>query len=135
VGIGTYCVVYEYVQEIMKKLRLGGKIMAGEKVTILTKDNFEQEVLNSDNVVMVDFWAPWCGPCRAVGPIIDELAEEYDGKAKVAKLNVDDEGEVTEKFRIMNIPTIMVFKNGEVVEKLIGARSKSELASAIDKHL
>lgn len=134
-GIGTYCVVYEYVQEIMKKLRLGGKIMAGEKVTILTKDNFEQEVLNSDNVVMVDFWAPWCGPCRAVGPIIDELAEEYDGKAKVAKLNVDDEGEVTEKFRIMNIPTIMVFKNGEVVEKLIGARSKSELASAIDKHL
>ncbi|GAE88324.1 thioredoxin [Acetivibrio straminisolvens] len=109
--------------------------MAGEKVTILTKENFEQEVLNSDKVVLVDFWAPWCGPCRAVAPIIDELADEYDGKAKVAKLNVDSEGEVTEKFRIMNIPTIMVFKNGELVEKLIGARSKAELASAIDKHL
>jgi len=62
--------------------------MAGEKVVILTKENFEQEVLNSDKVVMVDFWAPWCGPCRAVSPIIDELAEEYDGRAKVAKLNV-----------------------------------------------
>lgn len=109
--------------------------MAGEKITILTKENFEQEVSGSDKVVMVDFWAPWCGPCRAVGPVMDELAGEYDGKAKVAKLNVDDEGEVAEKFRIMSIPTIMVFKNGEVVEKLIGARSKTELAGVIDKYL
>lgn len=109
--------------------------MAAEKITIITKNNFEEEVVNSDKTVMVDFWAPWCGPCRAVGPIMDELASEYDGKAKVAKINVDEEGEIAAKFRIMSIPTIMVFKEGEVVEKLIGARSKSELSEIIDKHI
>lgn len=109
--------------------------MATEKVTVITKNNFEQEVLKSDKAVLVDFWAPWCGPCRAVGPIVDELASEYDGKAKVSKLNVDDEGEIAAKFRVMSIPTIMIFKNGDVVEKVIGARSKSELSSLIDKHI
>ncbi len=109
--------------------------MANEKVTVITKNNFEQEVLKSDQAVLVDFWAPWCGPCRAVGPIVDELAGEYEGKAKVSKLNVDDEGEIAAKFRVMSIPTIMIFKNGDVVEKVIGARSKTELASLIDKHI
>jgi thioredoxin 1 len=109
--------------------------MANENVTVITKNNFEQEVLNSDKAVLVDFWAPWCGPCRAVGPIIDELAGEYEGKMKISKLNVDDEGEIAAKFRVMSIPTIMVFKNGEVVEKVIGAKSKSELASLIDRHI
>ena len=109
--------------------------MENGKVLTLTRENFDQEVVNSSNTVLVDFWAPWCGPCRAVGPLIDELAEEYDGKAKIAKLNVDDEGELAAKFKIMSIPTIMIFKNGEVVEKLIGARSKSELSELIDKHM
>ncbi len=109
--------------------------MATEKVTVITKNNFEEEVLKSDKTVLVDFWAPWCGPCRAVGPIVDELASEYDGRAKVSKLNVDDEGEIAAKFRVMSIPTLMIFKNGDVVEKVIGARSKSELASLIDKHI
>ena len=109
--------------------------MENGKVITLTRENFDQEVVNSSNTVLVDFWAPWCGPCRAVGPLIDELAEEYDGKAKIAKLNVDDEGELAAKFKIMSIPTIMIFKNGEVVEKLIGARSKSELSELINKHM
>ncbi|HHX17687.1 MAG TPA: thioredoxin [Clostridium sp.] len=109
--------------------------MENGKVLTLTRENFDQEVVNSSNTVLVDFWAPWCGPCRAVGPLIDELAEEYDGKAKIAKLNVDDEGELAAKFKIMSIPTIMIFKNGEVVEKLIGARSKTELSELINKHM
>ncbi len=109
--------------------------MANENVMVISKDNFEEEVLKSDKAVLVDFWAPWCGPCRAVGPIVDELASEYAGKAKISKLNVDDEGEIAAKFRVMSIPTIMIFKDGEVVEKVIGARSKSELTSLIDKHI
>ena len=109
--------------------------MANENVTVITKNNFDEEVLKSDKAVLVDFWAPWCGPCRAVGPIVDELAGEYAGKAKVSKLNVDDEGEIAAKFRVMSIPTIMIFKNGDVVEKVIGARSKTELSTLIDKHI
>lgn len=109
--------------------------MAGEKVIAITKDNYEQEVLNYDGVVVVDFWAPWCGPCRAVGPVIDELANEYDGKIKVGKLNIDDEGEIAGKYRVMSIPTIMLFKNGEVVERVVGARTKKEFAGLIDKHV
>ncbi|NLL05317.1 MAG: thioredoxin [Clostridiaceae bacterium] len=109
--------------------------MANKNVMIISKDNFEDEVLKSDKVVLVDFWAPWCGPCRAVGPIVDELADEYEGKAKISKLNVDDEGELAAKFRVMSIPTIMIFKDGEVVEKVIGARTKTELTSLIDKHI
>ncbi len=109
--------------------------MASEKIIKLTKGNFEQEVVNSDKPVFVDFWAQWCGPCRAVAPIVDELANDYDGKIKVAKVNVDEEGELAQKFRVMSIPTLMVFKSGEVADKIIGARPKDELASVIEKNL
>ncbi len=109
--------------------------MASEKVVVLTKDNFDQEVIKSDKPVLIDFWATWCGPCRAVAPIMDELAEEFDGKAKICKLNVDDEGEIAQKFRIMSIPTVMLYKNGEMVDKVIGARSKDEFAKLIEKSL
>ena len=85
--------------------------MASEKVLVITKDNFENEVVKSDKPVLVDFWASWCGPCMAIGPIIDSLADEYDGKMKVCKVNVDNEGELTKKFRVMSIPTILIFKN------------------------
>jgi thioredoxin 1 len=109
--------------------------MASDKVIIITKDNFEQEVINSDKPVLVDFWAQWCGPCRAVAPIMDELADDFDGKAKIGKINVDEQGELAAKFRIMSIPTVMLFKDGQMVEKVIGARSKAEFETLLQKNL
>ena len=110
-------------------------VMAGENVINVTSENFEEEVLKSGQTVLVDFWAAWCGPCRMVGPIIDELAHDYSGKLKVGKLNVDEQGELSSKYRVMSIPTIMIFKNGEVVDKVAGARSKAEFENMIAKHI
>ncbi|HEY8422623.1 MAG TPA: thioredoxin [Thermoclostridium sp.] len=107
----------------------------GNYVLTVTKDNFEKEVLQSDIPVLVDFWAAWCGPCRMVSPIIDQLAEEFHGKVKVGKVNVDEQGELAEKYRIMTIPNIMVFKGGNVVDSVVGVRSKEEFANMLNKHL
>ena len=93
----------------------------------LTKANFEQEVLQSDLPVLVDFWASWCGPCMMMGPEIAALAEEKEGVLKVGKINVDEEPELAQKFRIASIPTLMLFKNGQVVNSVIGFRPKNEL--------
>jgi len=109
--------------------------MASDKIVVLTNDNFEQEVLKSDKPVLIDFWAQWCGPCRAVAPVMDELANDYNGRAKIAKVNVDEQGELAAKFRIMSIPTVMLFKNGQVAEKIIGARPKAEFVSILDKNI
>lgn len=109
--------------------------MASEKVIELTKSNFDSEVINSTKLTLVDFWAEWCGPCRMVAPIIDELAEEYDGKITVGKVNVDKEKELAMNYKIMSIPTIMLFKDGKVIERVVGARSKSEFKELIDKNL
>ncbi|NLC68522.1 MAG: thioredoxin [Clostridiaceae bacterium] len=109
--------------------------MSSEKVVELTKDSFEQEVMNSKGLVLVDFWAAWCGPCRMVAPVIDQLADEFQDKLVVAKVNVDDEGELATRFRIMSIPTIILFKDGEIAERLIGVRTKDEFKSVIDKYL
>ncbi|MGM0376495.1 MAG: thioredoxin [Bacteroidota bacterium] len=98
----------------------------------VTDSNFEEEVLNSDKPVLVDFWAEWCGPCRMVGPIVDELAKEYDGKAVMAKMDVDSNPDTSVKFGIRNIPTILFFKNGEIADKQVGAVPKASLASKLD---
>jgi thioredoxin 1 len=95
--------------------------------------NFDTEVINSDLPVLVDFWAPWCGPCRALAPVIDQLAEEYSGKAKIVKLNTDDNPNIAVQFRINSIPTMILFKDKKPVEMLVGALSKEKIQEAIDK--
>ena len=94
--------------------------------------NFRENVLGVKGTVLVDFWANWCGPCRMVSPIVDEIAEEVQGKAKVGKVNVDEQGDLASQFGVMSIPTIMVFKNGEAVATSVGAKSKAELLALLD---
>ncbi|HAN31000.1 MAG TPA: thioredoxin [Myxococcales bacterium] len=108
--------------------------MAGNTLT-LTTDNFAAEVLKSEQPVLVDFWATWCGPCRMVGPLVEQLGDEYAGKAKVGKVDVDTERALAAQFQIQSIPAIMVFKGGEVVESILGAKPKSFLAAMLDRHI
>ncbi|PIE47853.1 MAG: thioredoxin [Gammaproteobacteria bacterium] len=105
--------------------------------TILTTTDasFKSDVLESNVPVLVDFWAPWCGPCKALAPVLEELAADYEGKVKIAKVNVDDNNQVAAKFGIRSIPTLFVFKGGERVEALVGLQSKEQLAQALDKHI
>lgn len=109
--------------------------MAGENVKTFTVDNWESEVLKSENIVLVDFWAPWCGPCRMIAPIVEELASEFAGKVVIGKLNVDEQGEVGTKYGIMSIPSLLLFKNGEVVEKMVGFRAKQDLIKLFENHI
>jgi thioredoxin 1 len=100
-----------------------------------TDGNFEQEVESGEGITVVDFWAPWCGPCRFVAPIIEQLAEEYAGRVKVGKLNVDDNPQVAARYGIRSIPTIGIFRDGEAVDGVIGAVPKAMLQSAVEKQL
>lgn len=104
-------------------------------VSDVTDVMFETEVLKSSIPVLVDFWAPWCGPCRAVAPVVDEIATEYKGKLKVLKLNTDENPKTAQAYRISGIPCLVVFKNGQPVEQVVGAVPKSTLSSAVDKHV
>jgi thioredoxin 1 len=101
----------------------------------ITDANFQKEVLNSDKPVLVDFWAVWCAPCKMVAPVVEELAKEYDGKLKVGKLDVDSNPEVSMKYGIRSIPTLMVFKGGKVVEQIIGAVPKRNLLEKVIPHV
>jgi thioredoxin 1 len=101
----------------------------------VTDANFDAEVLKAGTPVLVDFWAPWCGPCRAVGPVVDAIAQEFQGKVKVVKLNTDEEQQVAIKYGVGSIPTLMVFKNGEMVERVMGNRPKAELAALVSRHV
>jgi len=105
------------------------------KELTITDDSFEQDVLKSDVPVLVDFWAPWCAPCKIVAPIVEQLAGEYDGKIKVGKVNTDENQAVAAKYGIMSIPTLMIFKNGEPAEKIIGAQPKQAITEKIESVL
>ncbi|MBI2430476.1 MAG: thioredoxin [Candidatus Levybacteria bacterium] len=99
----------------------------------ITDRTFEQEVLKSQLPTLVDFWAPWCAPCRIVSPVVEELGEEYEGKAKVVKLNVDDNPDTASRYNVMSIPTLIIFKNGQPVKTIIGAQPKENIRRAIDE--
>jgi len=109
--------------------------MAGPNTLTFTDGTFDQEVLASDVPVLVDFWAEWCGPCRVMGPTVDTVATDYAGRAKVGKLNVDENGATAARYQIRGIPTLLLFKGGQVVEQVVGAVGKSQVQKLLDAHL
>jgi thioredoxin 1 len=109
--------------------------VADKKYVDVTDSTFQEEVVESNLPVLVDFWASWCGPCRMLGPVIEDLAVELSGKAKVAKINVDENPQLCSQFNIRSIPTLLIFKNGQVVDGLIGAASKTIIAEKLGKYL
>jgi thioredoxin 1 len=101
----------------------------------ITDQNFEKEVLQSSSPVLVDFWAPWCGPCRKMAPTVDELASDYEGRATVAKMNVDDNPDVPSRYAIRGIPTLLLFKDGQLAETIVGLQPKEAIVATIERHL
>ena len=106
--------------------------MASPLIVTLTQDNFDKEVLQSPKPVLVDFWAEWCGPCKMISPLLDELATEYDGKVKIGKINTDEQQQLAAQYNVRSIPTLLFFKDGQVVNQMIGARGKRDFKTALD---
>lgn len=104
-------------------------------IKTITDDSFEKDVMNSELPVLLDFWAPWCGPCNAIAPVLDEIAKIYEGKVIIAKINIDDNSATPQKFGVRGIPTLMLFKNGELESTKVGPVSKSQLSAFLDSHL
>jgi thioredoxin 1 len=107
--------------------------MAAENVLTLTESNFKELVLQAGPPVLVDFWAEWCGPCKMIAPVLTELATEYDGKVTIGKVNIDENPNLAAQFRVSAIPTLLVFKNGQVMEQMVGAKSKRDLKASLDR--
>jgi thioredoxin 1 len=107
--------------------------MASQNVVSVNKDNFAQEVLQSPVPVLVDFWAEWCGPCKMIAPVLDELADEYNGRVKIAKVNIDNEQGLAGQYGVRAIPTLLLFQKGEVAEQIVGLRSKRDLKASFDR--
>lgn len=107
-------------------------VMAAANIVTLTAGNFEQEVLKAPKPILVDFWAEWCGPCKMLGPILDELATEYEGRVRVGKVNIDEHQALAAQFGIQSIPTLLVFQQGQVVDQVVGLRSKRDLKTRLD---
>jgi thioredoxin 1 len=109
--------------------------MAAANIVTLTEANFQQEVLQSSTPILVDFWAEWCGPCKMLGPVLDELATEYEGRVRIGKVNIDDHQGLAAQYGIRSIPTLLLFKKGEVANQIVGLRSKRELKTSFDSVL
>ena len=109
--------------------------MASDKITHVTDASFEQEVMKSSTPVLIDFWAPWCGPCKAIAPMVDEVAGDYAGRLKVVKINVDDNPETPSRFGVRGIPNLVIIKGGQVKEQIVGAVPKQHLVRAVDNAL
>lgn len=107
--------------------------MAAANIVTLTTGNFSAEVLKSSTPVLVDFWAEWCGPCKMIAPVLDELASEFDGRVKIGKVNIDEDQALASQYGVRAIPTLLIFKDGEVAEQIVGMRSKRDLKSSLDK--